>query len=294
MDWLRWILLLIGAAIVAAIWWTGYRRARERDETLFQRARRDSGDDAPDASADVGEPAGKGPVNEAPDAVPDLDIASFSPFPANPDAPDLEVQRDAPDRPAQETDSPAGTGPTEEPADRERADPVVDPGSAERARSARATSTGEGKWGNGEGEAGEERIESVFLVAAGGERLVGSRLQALFSRHGLRHGEMGIFHLHDAEGRVQFSVANLVEPGSFDPATMDTLSTPGIALFLRLPGPTSAEIAFDRMIRIARGMADELEARLLDRQQSTLTRQTEQHLRDEMRAWDHRNPRGRA
>jgi len=286
MDWLRWILLLIGAAIVAAIWWTGHRRARERDETLFQRASRES--DTPSTEEPEAGEAAHG-VGQA-DAAPDLDISSFSPFPADEPAPDLEVHverapegaDEAPPRDEPVRDAQAG------PADPARSSPAAGAGAA--VRRDRPTKAGAG----GTGGEGEERIESVFLVAGGGERLVGSRLQGLFSRLGLRHGEMGIFHLHDPEGHIQFSVANLVEPGTFDPATMDTLSTPGIAFFVRLPGPPSAEIAFDRMIRTARAMADELDARLLDQQQSTFTRQTEQHLRDEMRAWDHRQRQSRA
>jgi cell division protein ZipA len=289
MDWLRWILLLIGVAIVAAIWWTGYRRARERDETLFERARRDPGDDAVHPPADEDAPS----AAPEPDLPPDLDVSTFQPFPADQPAPDLDVggDRDMP--------SSAATGEPGDAADRAvTAEPPPEaPPRRTRPERSEKQSADQGRTrptDAGTDEDVEERIESVFLVAAGGERLVGSRLQELFTRYGLRHGELDIFHLHDPEGHVQFSVANLVEPGTFDPATMDTLSTPGIALFLRLPGPPSAEIAFDRMIRTARSMAEELEARLLDQRQSTLTRQTEQHLRDQMRAWDHRNRRGRA
>lgn len=291
MDWLRWILLLIGAAIVAAIWWTGYRRTRERDETLFERARRDPGDDAVHPPADEDE----SPATPEPDLPPDLDVSSFRPFPADEQAPDLDVGGDSVD-----PDAPPSTASAERNDAAVTAEPPPE-APPRRTRPERGEKTAAGRERTGSADAGsdrdrdtEERIESVFLVAAGGERLVGSRLQELFTRYGLRHGEMGIFHLRDPEGHVQFSVANLVEPGTFDPATMDTLSTPGIALFVRLPGPPSAEIAFDRMIRTARSMAEELEARLLDQQQSTLTRQTEQHLRDQMRAWDHRNRRGRA
>lgn len=287
MDWLRWILLLIGAAIVAAIWWSGYRRARERDETLFERARRDPGDvslepqetaagaEGGDTDPDELEPA---PDFEIPRAATPVDVAL---------APDVDVDVDDRSGSATEPDAaPVAAGPASGDHQPRGNGPPAD--APRPARPARPEPAGAGV------TADEERIESVFVVAAGGERLVGSRLQALFARHGLQHGEMGIFHLHDAEGHIQFSVANLVEPGTFDPATMDTLSTPGVALFLRLPGPPSAEIALDRMIRIARSMADELDARVLDQQQSTLTRQTEQHLRDQMRAWDHQHRRGRA
>lgn len=262
MDSLRWILLLIGTVIVAGIWWVGHRRSRERDESLFERARRDRRDGEEAAGLEG-------------DRIPDFDVAAFETRPgesvAEPSAGPADTSERIEAAPTHDAESPGV-----EEADTSRSESKR----AGRARSSRHdTDTAPTRE--------EERLEVVYVLAARGERFVGSRLQELFVEHGLQHGEMEIFHGHDAEGRTLFSVANLVEPGTFDPATMDTLSTPGLALFVRLPGPTSAEIAFDRMIATARALADALEGRVLDQQHSTLTRQTEQHLRDQMRAFDH-------
>src|SRR5699024_3108541 len=140
-----------------------------------------------------------------------------------------------------------------------------------------------------------ERIVVLYVVARGGERLVGAQLAAAFARQELAHGELGIFHARDRagpegddheSGRTVFSVANMGEPGAFDLAPMDTLSTPGIALFLRLPGPRSAASAFEHMLATARALAEELGARVLDEDRAVLTRQLEQHLRDELRSLD--------
>lgn len=299
MDWLRWILLLIGAAIVAAIWWSGYRHGRARGETLFERARRNPEDGAEAPADEVAESAAPDGRRDAPD----LDVSSFEPFAVDETVPDLEIGRDEPrvwggkGKAVVDDAEPeaAGEAAPAQPAARRDAPGRSSAADASPERTAASGGSDRKESPDTQTEpAGEERVESVLVVAAGGERLVGSRLQALFSRHGLRHGEMDIYHLHDPEGHVLFSVANLVEPGTFDPATMDTLSTPGVALFVRLPGPPSAEVAFDRMIATARSLAEELDARVLDRQQSTLTRQTEQHLRDAMREYDHRHRRGRA
>lgn len=266
MDSLRWTLLLIGIAIVAGIWWFGHRRSRERDETLFQRARRSYREH--DGSAGLES-----------DTVPDLDVAP----------PESEAADDA-GTPTPRASASADTAPVSGPGEAsepEDAD-AVDARAAHEARS-RPRRPDETAPDGGE----VERLEVVYVIAGGGERFVGVRLQELFANQGLEHGELEIFHKRDAEGRTLFSVANLVEPGTFDPATMDTLSTPGLALFVRLPGPTSAEIAFDRMIGTARALADALEGRVLDQQHSTMTRQTEQHLRDQMRAFDLHRQAGR-
>ena len=281
MDSLRWILLGIGIVLVAAIYWTGRRRARARDETLFERARRGDpqdvdASDAPKFDADASSPANAEP-HEARASEPDLEVASFDPQNFGDELSDLgrllDGEREPAGGPVEPTSgarrsSRSAAGRTEKPDE-----PVPD-ASPEPAPQPPSP---------------EERIEVLYVVAPKGEQLVGSRLSELFDRHGLTHGEFGIFHAGDAEGRTVFSVANLVEPGTFDPATMDTLSTPGLALFARLPGPQSAETAFDRMLTMARTLAGELDAHVLDRDHSTLTRQTEQHLRDQLREFDHRH-----
>ncbi len=137
------------------------------------------------------------------------------------------------------------------------------------------------------GEA-EERVVVLHVVAPEGERLVGARLREALESCGMRHGAYSIFHASDSEGSIVFSAANAIEPGTFDRATMDTLTTPGIALFMQVPGAQSAETVFDRMLSTARTVADALEAQVLDERHSTLTRQTEQHLREELRLLDRR------
>jgi cell division protein ZipA len=128
----------------------------------------------------------------------------------------------------------------------------------------------------------------LHVVATEGERLVGARLREALESCGMRHGAYSIFHASDSEGSIVFSAANAVEPGTFDRSTMDTLTTPGIALFMQVPGAQAAETVFDRMLSTARAVADALDAHVLDERHSTLTRQTEQHLREELRLLDRR------
>ena len=56
----------------------------------------------------------------------------------------------------------------------------------------------------------------------------------------LRFGDMNFFHRHEFEagrGAIQFSVANMLQPGVFDIDKMADMSTPGLVFFLTLPGP---------------------------------------------------------
>lgn len=55
-----------------------------------------------------------------------------------------------------------------------------------------------------------------------------------------RFGEMNIFHRYESEnaqGEIQFSIVNLVEPGIFDLQDIKNFSTPGVSFFYSLAWP---------------------------------------------------------
>ena len=62
----------------------------------------------------------------------------------------------------------------------------------------------------------------------------------------LRLGEMSFFHRHELEagrGAIQFSVANMMQPGVFDIDNMADMKTPGLVFFVTLPGPEDMMMA---------------------------------------------------
>ena len=98
----------------------------------------------------------------------------------------------------------------------------------------------------------------------------------------LRFGKMNIFHRYEksnARGAVQFSVANAVEPGTFDLNNMHSFTTPGICLFLQLPGPQDAQKALEYMVETAQCIARNLNGDLRDEDRNALTAQTVEHYR---------------
>jgi cell division protein ZipA len=98
--------------------------------------------------------------------------------------------------------------------------------------------------------------------------------------NGLRYGDMNIFHRVEPTSRVhQYSVANIIEPGTFDMAEVDELRTPGLCFFMRLPGPEQPVEAFEDMHRVARDVAERLGGELKDERRSVLTGQTVEHYR---------------
>lgn len=98
----------------------------------------------------------------------------------------------------------------------------------------------------------------------------------------LRFGDMNFFHRHEQEkgrGPIQFSVANMMQPGVFDIDNMASISTPGLVFFLTLPGPQDMMKAFDYMLETAQAVSRNLGGDVLDESRSVLTKQSLEHAR---------------
>lgn len=134
-----------------------------------------------------------------------------------------------------------------------------------------------------------DRIVTLYLAARAGEVLHGGDIVVACEKAGLSYGHMGIFHRlddnHPERGPI-FSLANLVKPGSFDMARLGEIRTPGVSLFMTLPGPVPALDAWETLLPAAQRMAELLDAVLLDEERNALGRQRIAHLREEMRNYD--------
>jgi len=136
---------------------------------------------------------------------------------------------------------------------------------------------------------GFDRIVTLYLAARAGETLNGADIVVACERAGLAYGHMGIFHRldeHHPERGPIFSLANLVKPGSFDMGRLGDIRTPGVSLFMTLPGPLPALDAWETLLPAAQRMAELLDAVLLDEERNALGRQRIAHLREEMRNYD--------
>ena len=136
---------------------------------------------------------------------------------------------------------------------------------------------------------GEQKIVTLRIVARDNGAFAGDDLVLSLRGIGMRHGKFGIFHRHDGndEGKVIFSAASLVEPGSFDLTNIKDQEIPGISLFMVLPGPVEGADGFDLMMSAARALSQSLNAELLDETGSTLSIQRERYLREEIIQFEH-------
>ena len=121
------------------------------------------------------------------------------------------------------------------------------------------------------------------VLAKAGNVFKGPELVDALRGQGLKFGNMSIFHRIDSSsGEHLFSVANVVEPGTFDLADMDALETKGITFFLQLPVPGDAFESLEDMLLSARTVAAALGGDVKDDQMNTLTGQTVEHMRQRL------------
>lgn len=107
----------------------------------------------------------------------------------------------------------------------------------------------------------------------------------------LRFGDMDFFHRHEqpaGRGPIQFSVANMMQPGVFDIDRMSELNTQGLLFFVTLPGPDDMMKAFDYMLETAQAVARNLGGSVLDESRSAVTPQTLEHSRQQIRELERR------
>lgn len=120
----------------------------------------------------------------------------------------------------------------------------------------------------------------VVLLARKGTRFDGEAMVNALRKQGLKYGEMNIFHRVDQLTKAKnFSVANVLEPGTFDLSDLETLASPGMSFFMQLPGPEDACAALEDMLNTAQQIALDLGGDLRDEQMSVLTGQTKEHMR---------------
>jgi cell division protein ZipA len=130
-----------------------------------------------------------------------------------------------------------------------------------------------------------EDLVIMHVMARDGGMLSGSEILELLLASGLRYGPMDIFHYRNPKGQTEFSLANCVHPGTFNPDSMSQVNTPGITLFLQLPSTADAMESFEHMYEMAVYLAKKLDAEVLDEDHSTVTAQRCEYYREKLRAF---------
>jgi cell division protein ZipA len=121
----------------------------------------------------------------------------------------------------------------------------------------------------------------------------GAALLDLMLACGLRYSrDMGIFHrfeTEDPESELQFSMVNVIKPGTFPIEAMDDFTTPGVTLLMPLPGALDTAAAFEAMVETAMVIVRHLGGELKDENHSVMTAQTVEFARQRVQEFERRN-----
>ena len=134
-------------------------------------------------------------------------------------------------------------------------------------------------------ETGSESLLIVLnIMSPQGYVFTGEGIHPVMTSAGLTHGEHKIYH-YMQDGSSIFSIANAVEPGFFELSRLRSISTPGLAIFMQLPGPVECRKALDTLLEVSKRLADALSGELCDENRSVLTQQTISHLKEKIETY---------
>lgn len=122
-------------------------------------------------------------------------------------------------------------------------------------------------------ESAQQAVTSMlllYIMASQHQRVFqGQALLQQFEDHGLLFGENGFFNRHldnTNTSPIIYSVANIYEPGVFDPVLLAQSQPEGVLLIMPLPSVGSAKVNLSNFINDAHSIAQQLQGFVLDDQ----------------------------
>ncbi|MGM0520789.1 MAG: cell division protein ZipA [Pseudomonadota bacterium] len=138
-----------------------------------------------------------------------------------------------------------------------------------------------------------EEVIVISVMSRDKEGFDGVTLLELLMACGLRYSRgMGVFHRFETESsdsELQFSMVNVVKPGSFPIEDMDEFVTPGVTFLMPLPGAEDSSAAFEAMVETAMVVVRHLGGELKDENHSVMTAQTIEFARQRVHEFERRH-----
>lgn len=286
MSIVQWLLLILVIAVVAgAYWYMRHQAANDPWQGM------DDESAAPDEDVESGESLGGDSyivgVRTLSKETPASRRASMDPNAASADDDSkpigdasVEASWSAYKKQASEPQPVPQAHPQSAPADEPPAPQAR--GGAERVENMRAPTPPPG---------GEQEVFMLHVSAVGGAMFDGPDVHAALQAQALKFGLNDVFHrvteTHGVPESV-FAVANMLKPGTLDPVDQDHLQTPGLVLFMVVPGPIEGGTAMRDMMETGNALAQALGGEVLDDKRALLKAQTAQFMLDQIADIDRR------
>lgn len=291
MENLRWILLAVGIIFILAIYFAGRQQRRRSKSNLF-----DPNEELPEFSArdwdELDEGVGKvrivardnddddlsealaADLEPVPDYDEPMDIDELRPraqrfepdFKRDADLPGSEEAFEQVDATEQlDADDEVVQSPIEPPSVKQ---PSVEPQPAEHQEADKEARN-----------SANVDIIVLHILAKAPELLTGDSINIAARANGLTFGRMNIFHRLDVDGQALFSMANMIEPGNFDPDTIHDMTTSGLTMFMQLSTSAHPSDCFDEMLRCAYHTSEMLGADLCNQHRQPITQEDAEYYR---------------
>ena len=132
-------------------------------------------------------------------------------------------------------------------------------------------------------QSGPKEMLVIHLESKAGDAFSGDQVLQVLLDNGLRLGEMNVFHCVRSDKNqgkdVLFSVANGMEPGTFDLKTMRDQTFSILTFFMALPGPQAPVDAFKTMVDAVDTISRHLYADVKDDQHCLMSLQMLEYYR---------------
>ncbi|WP_438764181.1 cell division protein ZipA [Kushneria sp. TE3] len=136
-----------------------------------------------------------------------------------------------------------------------------------------------------------EEIVVISVMSRDENGFHGPDLLQLVLACGLRLDDRGVFHRFETESSespLQFSMVNVVKPGTFDLEVMEEDATPGVTFLMPMPSAESSREAFEAMFETAMVLVRNLGGELKDENHSVMTAQTVEFARQRVHEFERR------
>jgi len=247
MDYLRWILLGIAIVIVFAVYFFG--RSRKKDQTYSPL---DSANDMPSFAAKEVAKAdewmhGVGPVRVVADSDYQVEDKPIKVEPSTLDEADLQTRGRETSDPVPETESHTVAEPVPEKIEEQAVDAK-------------------------EKDVAIDDVISVYVLAQPEEEIKGEKILSASYALKLDFGDMKIFHRHSQtpSREIEFSMANIQQPGWFEIDKMHEMETPGVSFFMQVNLVDKPSAVLDEMLICAHNLSTMLGATLCNAQRKPL------------------------